>query len=203
MDNFNQLASEEIISQTASALETNGFKTIVVSTGAEAKQKALELIPEQSEVMTMTSVTLDSIGLAQEINESGRFNSVRAKFATMDPKAEAGAMRKLGAGPDYVIGSVHAISADGKVFIASATGSQLPAYAYGAGQVIWVASTKKIVADEATAHERIYQHVLPLESERAHKAYGVPGSAVRKLLSMYNENPGRITIILVKEDLGF
>jgi hypothetical protein len=204
MDNFTHLADQALIEKTISSLEANGFKAVVVNSSAEAKAKALELIPAGAEVMTMTSVTVDSIGLSEELNKSGKYNSIRAKFAQMDSKTQGLEMRKLGAGPEYTVGSVHAITSDGKVLIASATGSQLPAYAYGAMHVIWIASTKKIVADETSALKRIYEHVLPLESVRANQAYNITsGSSVNKILTMNKEVPDRITLILVKEDLGF
>ncbi len=99
---------------------------------------------------------------------------------------------------------MHAVTEDGKVLIASNSGSQLPAYAYGSGHVIWVVGAQKIVKNLDEGIKRIYEHSLPLESERARKAYGVPGSAVNKLLIINKEIiPGRITMILTKEKLGF
>ena len=113
-------------------------------------------------------------------------------------------MQRLGAAPEYVIGSVHAVTEDGKVIIASNTGSQLPGYAYSADHVIWVVGAQKIVKNVDEGIKRIYEYVLPLESERAHKAYGVEGSFVSKLLIMNREpNPNRIKIILIKEPAGY
>lgn len=201
---FSQLASDETIATAKQALEANGFAVIVVETNEQAKTQALSLIPDGSEVMNMTSVTLDELGISKEINESGKYDSVRNQLNKMDRATDKMEMQKLGAAPEYVIGSVHAITEDGHVLIASNTGSQLPAYAYGASHVIWVASTKKIVPDVETGKKRIYKYVLPLESERARKAYGAPGSAVRKLLLIDTEGQAdRITIILVKQVLGF
>lgn len=113
-------------------------------------------------------------------------------------------MQRLGATPEWVLGSVHAVTETGEALIASNTGSQLPAYAFGVGKVIWVVGTQKIVKDREEGLGRIYEHSLPLESERAKKAYGVPGSAVNKILIVNREvQPGRITMILVNERLGF
>lgn len=193
-------ASAETLSRTKAALEENGFAVIEAADGADAKQKALDLVPKGAEVMTMTSVTLDSIGLSEALNDSGKYDSVRDKLAaTEDPSMK----QKLGAAPDWAVGSVHAVTEDGRVLVASRTGSQLPAYAYGAQHVIWIVGTQKIARDVEEGMKRIYDYVLPLESERAKKAYGVSGSAVSKLLTMNEENPGRITIIFVPEALGF
>ena len=56
-------------------------------------------------------------------------------------------MRILGAAPDFVIGSVHAVTEQGQVMAASFSGSQLASYVSGAGSVIWVVGTQKLVRD--------------------------------------------------------
>jgi len=201
---YENIPSNDIISKTAKALEANNIKVFIAENSKDAKKKILELIPEGAEVMNMTSMTLDAINLSKEIEESGKFNSVRKKLMSMDRKTQNKEMQKLGTAPDFVIGSVHAVTQDGKVMIASASGSQLPAYAYGSEKVIWVVGAQKIVKNFDEGLKRIYEHSLPLESERAKIAYGVPGSAVNKLLIVNNEiKPGRITMIIVKEKLGF
>ncbi len=203
--NFGTPASEVSIKRAIDALKANGIDAIVATNAEDAKKKALELIPAGAEVMTMTSITLEKLGITKEINESGTYDSVRNKLNKMDRKTQGREMQRLGAAPEYTIGSVHAVSEDGKVFIASNTGSQLPAYAYGAGHVVWVVGTQKIVENQEAAMKRIYDYVLPLESDRANKAYNsTAGSAVRKMLIVNSEGtPGRITIIFVPEVVGF
>lgn len=201
---YNKIASDETIHRVIAALEKNGIKSLLVETAQEAKAKVLALIPKGSEVMNMTSITLETIGLDKEIMESGRYEAVKNKLMAMNRETESREMQRLGAAPQYAVGSVHAVTENGEVVIASNTGSQLPAYAYGADKVIWVVGAQKIAPDMAGAVKRIYDYVLPLESERAHKVYGVPGSAVNKMLTINKENdPERITIIFVKEVLGF
>lgn len=205
MGKWDELASDKIIQNTIKALQQNGIEAFVVGNSQEAKKKVLGLIPEGSEVMTMTSMTLDNIGLSEEINKTdGKFKPVRDKLYAMDRKTQGQEMNRLGAAPEYVVGSVHAVTEDGHVLITSNTGSQLPAYTYGALHIIWVVGAQKIVKNTDEGIKRIYEHSLSLESERAKKAYGVPGSAVNKILIVNKEiNPGRITLIFVKEKLGF
>lgn len=204
MNKWDTLASNEIVEKTAHALTEHGMKATIVETGADAKKLVAELIPEQSEVMTATSETLRTLGIPEEINESGRHNAVMPRLMQMNRETHHSEMQKIGAAPEYIIGSVHAVTEDGSVVIASNSGSQLPGYAYGSTKVIWVVSTKKIVKNLDAAMKRIYDHVLPLESERAKKAYGVPGSFVSKLLIFHREPaPDRVQVILVKEDLGY
>ncbi len=152
----------------------------------------------------MSSVTCTQIGLFKEIDESGRYDSVRAKFKKMDPKTQGREMKRLGAAPEWSVGSVHAVTQGGQLLMASASGSQIPAHAYGADHVVFVVGAQKIVMDAQDGIKRIYEYTLPLEDERAKKAYGM-GSAVNNLLIM-NANrfsPGRVTVILINEKIGF
>ena len=199
---FLTLANEETIVKTVEALIANGIEAYVFNSRDELKKKLFEMIPENAEIMTMTSVSLDTLGIPAEINDSGRFNSIRKKLGRMDKKTQGSEMRKLSAAPEYTIGSVHAVTENGEVMIASATGSQLPAYAYGASHVIWVVGTQKIVKDAYEAVERIYKYCLPLEDARAKKASGT-GSKVAKLLTIASESHGRITILFLNEEVGF
>lgn len=202
--NWKNIPDEATLAKTVSALQENGMDAIVVENGEEAKKHVLELFPQGAEVLTMTSVTLQDTGIVQEIDESDKYDSVRKKLNAMDRNTQGREMQKLGAAPDWSIGSVHAVTETGEVLIASNTGSQLSAYVYGAGHVIWVVGAQKVVTDKEEGMKRIYEYVLPLESDRARKAYGMPGSSVNKLLIVNKEvSPGRITVILVKEELGF
>ncbi len=204
MKSWETPATKKIIEKTMETLNKKGVTTYFVENRKEAKNKVFEILPKNAEVMDMTSVTLEKTGIAKEIQESGRYKSVRNKLNSMNKDIDGREMQRIGAAPEYVVGSVHAVTEEGDILIASATGSQLPAYAYGSGHVIWVVGVQKIVRDVDQAMKRIHEHSLPLESERARKAYGVPGSAVNKLLIIHNEaQQGRITIIFVNEVLGF
>lgn len=201
---YTKLASQDVIKKTIENLHKNGIDAYVAKNREDAKKKVFSILPKNAEVMTMTSVTLDTLGISAEINESDKYKSVKKHLASMDRKTHGSEMQKLGAAPEWTIGSAHAVTEDGKVMIASNTGSQLPAYAYGANHVIWVVGTHKIVKNIDEGFKRIYEHSLPLESERAKKAYGVSGSAVNKILIVNHENiQGRINIIFVPEVLGF
>lgn len=204
MRDWGKLATEKSVEKAIRNLEVNGINAVVVGNKEVARKKVLELLPQDAEVMNMSSVTIDSLELPKEINGSGNYDSVKNKLEKMDRKTQGSEMQKLGAAPQYAVGSVHAVTEDGKVLIASNTGSQLPAYSYGASQVIWVAGTQKIVANLNEAMRRIYDYVLPLESERVKKAYGMERSNVSKLLIINKEIlPDRLTLIFVKEKLGF
>ncbi len=202
MGKWDKLADKQAVEKTMRALKAHNIESYFVSSGSEARKKVLEILPKGAEIMDMTSVTLDTAGISKEIQESGKYNAVKPKL--YGNELEKREKKRLGAAPEWVIGSVHAVTEDGKILIASNTGSQLAAHAYGADNVIWVVGTQKIVKDVDEGMKRVYEHSLLLESDRARKAYGVPGSAVNKLLIVNSEaQPGRITVIFVDEAMGF
>jgi hypothetical protein len=202
-EKFGNLASDETVEKTADALRQNGFVVEIVNTGEEAKKRVLEILPEGAEVFTMSSQTLEQTSIASEINNSGKYNSVRNKLYEMDRNTQGREMAKLGAAPDWVVASVHAVTEDGHLLIASKSGSQLSAEAYAGGKVIFVVGTQKIVKDNQEGMQRIYEYCLPLEDERARKVYGMPSNVSKILIINKEIMPNRITLILVKEKLGF
>ena len=199
---FSKVASDVSIEKTKASLEANGFKVQVVENLTGAKAAVQKLIPNKAEVFTATSVTLDKAGLTEELN-SDKYTSVRNKFMPFygDPE-KAVEMRRIGSAADYAVGSVHAITQDGQVLIATATGSQIPNYVYGASNVIWVVGAQKIVSDLTEALDRIENYTYHLEDERAQAAYG-SHSSLNKILIYRKETGNRVTIILVKESVGF
>ena len=200
---FAELATDEQIRRTAEALEANNIHTLIAENGEEAKRLFFELVPEGSEVFLGASVTLEQLGIKDEIDRSGRFDALRPKMFAMDRKTQAREIRKLIGAPDYAAGSVHAVTENGQVLIASNTGSQLGPYASGAGNVIWVVGSQKLVRDLDEGLERIYEYCVPLEEEHMRQLYNT-STSVNKILIVNKEfRPGRITMIIVKDNLGF
>ena len=200
---FTKLASEERIARVAKALEANGMKTLVVETGTEAKKIVLDLVPQGAEVYVNQSQTLDKLGLREEFDQSGRYNAVRPKVLSLDRKTQADEIRKLRSSPDYMIGSVHAITETGQVLASSFGGSQLGAYAYGSAKVIWVVGTQKLVKDLDEGFRRIEEYSYPLEDARLLAVLGIHTAVGKTLIVNREMVPGRITIVLVKEELGY
>ena len=199
---FASLASDEKMKRTAKALEANGMKTLIAENGEEAKRLVLNIVPQGAEVYSNVSKTLEKIGLSAEFDTSGRYNAVRPKVLSLDRKTQSNEIRKLRTIPDYIVGSVHAITESGQVLTASGTGSQISAYAYGAAKVIWVVGAQKIVSDLNEGFRRIEEYSHPLEDARMQEAFGVH-SSLNKILVINRDTPGRITIVFVKENLGF
>ncbi len=199
---FSILASDDQIARTARALEANHIQAMVVETGEEARARVLGLIPPGAQVYNSASRTLETIGLASDIEQATNFQPVRPLLRALDRSTQQREIRRLSGSPDLLVGSVHAITEQGQVLIASATGTQLGAAAFGASRVIWVVGTQKIVRNLEEGFRRIQEYSYPLEDVRTRQVYGQP-SAINKVLVVNAELPGRITIILVKQNLGF
>ena len=196
-------SSDAAVQRTAEALEANGITVFRAATAAEAKRIVLGLIPEGSAVQRGASVSLDVSGISEEIDNSGRYRSLRQLISTMDRKTQADEIRRLGAAPDVMLGSVHAVTETGTLLAASMGGSQLGPYVSGAGRVILVVGTQKIVPDIEAGLRRIDEVAYPLEDARAMAAYGIH-SGVSKVLIINREiRPGRITVVLIDEAIGF
>jgi hypothetical protein len=197
------LASDAILEKTIQSLKTNGVDAMVVDTGEQAKAKVLELIPKGAEVMTRSSMTLETIGLIEAINTSGHFAAVKPKLMAMDRKTQSRDMQKLGTAPEWAVGSANAVTEEGQMIFASDTGSQIPAYAYGSAHIILIVGTQKIVPTLGAGMKRLNEYVIPLVDEQIQKKFG-RGTRMNKLLTVYGDRtPGRITVIFIKEALGF
>ena len=195
-------AEDARVRRTAVALEANGITVLRAGNGAEAKRIVLDLIPAGSQVHQGASQSLDASGITDEIERSGRYQPLRPRVFSMD-RAQADQIRRLSASPEIMLGSVHAITETGTLVAASVSGSQLGPYASGAGKVILVVGTQKIVPDLEDALRRIDEYAFPLEDARAQAAYGIH-SGVNKVLIVNREwTPGRITVVLCDEPLGF
>jgi hypothetical protein len=200
---FSPMASIEQIRAVASALERNGITCNLVDSGEEARMAVQSILPVGAEVYNNTSRTLEVIGVAEDIERSGQYQPLRPRLYQMDREMQDREMRQLAASPDWVVGSVHALTEEGSLLIASASGSQLAPIVSGAGHVIFVIGVQKIVSDFNTGLRRIYEYCFPLEDRRARQAYGVPSGVNNVLIINKAIFPGRISAILVNEPLGF
>lgn len=200
---FSEVASDERLASTAAALEGNGIRALLVGTGAEARSAVHSLLVDGAEVFNNTSRTLETIGVADDIERSGRYQPLRLRLYQMDREMQRREMRTVAAAPEYVVGSAHAVTEDGSLVIASASGSQLGPLVSGAEHVLLVIGGQKLVTDLETGLRRIYEYCYPLEDERARRAYGVPSGVNNILVINRVIAPDRVTAILVKERLGF
>lgn len=200
---FARIASDAQIERAARALEANNIHTLVVKTGAEARELVMDLLPEGAEVYANISKTLEKLGITEEIDRSGRYDAVRPKVLSLDRKTQGDEIRVLRARPKIIVGSVHAVTEWGQVLTASFGGSQLGPYASGSAKVIWVIGAQKIVKDLDEGFRRIEEYSYPLENARLLATLGVPTAVGKILITNREVVHGRTTAIIVKEELGY
>lgn len=200
---FTDPASAQSLERAAAALTEHGFTVEILDDAASARKRVEELIPEGAVVFTGASETLRLSGIDDDINAGGRYDSVKARSLQLDRVTQRDEIWRALSVPDVIVGSVAAVTETGSLVIGSASGSQLPGYAGAAARAIWVVGAQKVVPDVAAGLRRVEEHCLPLETERALKVYGVPSALNRVLILNAEPEPGRGTVLLVREPIGF
>ena len=197
------LADDTAIQRTIESLKAGNMEAMVVNSGAEALTKLKELLPDGAEIYNNTSETLDSIGFSEFVHENPKYRNLHDDLLAESDPGRQRDIRRRATLADYFIGSVQSIAETGEVVVASGSGSQIAAYVFNAGHVIWVAGTQKICAslDRAVARARGYtveRHDKWLVDQGRNPA------AIGKLMICEREAvAGRITVILIKESLGW
>jgi hypothetical protein len=191
------------LERAAAALTANNFAVEILDDAAAARTRIKGLIPEGASVFTGASETLRLSGIEEDINNSGRYDAIRSRSRTMDRATQRDEIWRLLSTPDVIVGSVAAVTETGSLVVASASGSQLPGYAGAAARVIWVVGAQKVVPDLPAALRRVEDHCLPLENDRAMKVYGRPSALNRVLILNAEPEPGRGTVLLLRQAIGF
>jgi hypothetical protein len=196
-------APAQRLERAAAALTAHGFAVEILDDAVAARTRIKDLIPEGASVFTGASETLRLSGIEEDINNSGRYEAIRPRGLAMDRATQMDEIRRMLASPDVIVGSVAALTETGSLVVASASGSQLPGYAGGSARAIWIVGAQKVVPDLSTALRRVEDHCLPLESARAQVAYGCPSAINRILILNAEPHPGRGTVLLLREAIGF
>ena len=186
----------------AGALERNGITCTVVDSGEEARQAVRSILPVGAEVYNNTSRTLEVIGVAEDIERSGLYQPLRPRLYQMDREMQGREMRQLSASPDWVVGSVHAVTEDGSLLLRRPAGAssvqsfpeRVTWYSSSVGRRSSPISTRDCDAYTSTAFLSRTEGQAGLRrsqrsQQRPHHQQG--------------GRPGRITAILVNEPLGF
>jgi hypothetical protein len=203
MTPFTDPAPAERLERAAAALTAHNFTVEILDNVAAARARVKDLIPEGASVFTGASETLRLSGIEDDITSSGRYDPVKGRTVAMDRATSARDIWAMISSPDVIVGSVAAVTETGSLVAGSASGGQLPGYAGGAGHAIWIVGAQKVVPDLSTALRRVEEHCLPLENARAMQAYGQPSALNRILILNAEPQPGRGTVLLLREAIGF
>ena len=200
----NHSISEKNLSKTKENLENHGINVIIVNTKEEAFNILKKSIPQGSEVMTGSSTTLQEIGFMDYYisNQHPWINLGSPIFLEKDPKKQY-EMRRKSVTAQFFLASVNAITEEGELVAVDGSGSRVGAYPFGAEKIVLVSGINKIVPSLNDAFDRIKNVVYPLESERAMKRYGRPARFGKWVIIENEIIKDRITLILVKQELGF
>ncbi len=205
---FRSLPTKERIGKVLDAVNLRGVKAQLAETREKALEMVKSMIPDGADVMTGASITLQQIGF-EDLLVSGKhpWHNLKEGILAEKDMAKQATLRKQGTLSEYFLGSVHAITEAGEIVIASATGSQLPAYAFSSSNVIWVAGAQKITPSMEMALKRIREYIVPLEDQHMKQLYGPKAATmIGKILIFERESPvihRNLNLILVNEVLGF
>ena len=205
---YNTLPPLERLQKAITAIQARGVSVALVETKEAALAQLQTLIPVGATVMTGASVTLQQIGFEALLMEGKHpWRYLKARINTENDPVKRAVLRKQATLADYYLSSVHAIAETGEILIASATGSQLPAYAFSSSNVIWVAGAQKVTPSLEAAFHRLRDYVLPLEDQHMKQLYGKESrSFIGKILVFEREAPylhRKVHLLLVNQVLGF
>jgi len=195
-------ASQAQLNTLAANLRDRNLEVVILDSAAEVKSAVMARIPDGVSVHSGKSKTLEDAGVFKELMESDRFDFIRRRTMKMDRATQGDEIRRLGSAPDVMLGSVQAVTEAGQLIVTSASGSQIGPYASGAGKLILVVGSQKVVPDLDAAFRRIQEYVFPWEDARLREQLGIGTAITRTLIIERDFRPGRTTVILVREPIG-
>jgi L-lactate utilization protein LutB len=201
---WNTLPPPEIVKNTAESLEARGIRVLLAENGDEALDLLKNLIPPGSEVMNGSSTTLIEIGY-QDLLESGKslWRDLRAEVISENNHEKRAELRRKAVGAEYFLSGANAIAQTGEIVACDATGSRVGAWPFAAKYLILVAGINKIVPFLPDAVMRVWEYAYKLEDARARRALGSPSTIGKCVILARESIPGRVTLILVREALGY
>lgn len=199
---FTDPATEVELEALAGRLRERNFEVVIVPNAAEAKAEVFKRLPDGATVHSGKSKTLEDAGIFEALMASDRWDFLRRRTGKMDRATQGDEIRRINSSPDVMLGSAHAVTESGQIVITSASGSQIGPIASGAGKLILVIGSQKVVPDLDSAFRRIEEHVFPYEDARLREAMNIGTKITRTLILDRDFRPGRTTIILVREPIG-
>lgn len=188
----------------AEVLENNGFSTRLAKNKLDAFELLKKEIPKGSSVTMGSSTTLDEVGIADFLKENPKdYKNYNAIVWSENDAEKRNNLRRESLLADVFVSSVNALTEDGALVAVDATGSRVGAMPFAAKKVVIVVGKQKIVKNLDSAFKRIKEEVFPREDARLLQAYGFNSTMAKWVIIERELEKGRITVILVDEELGF
>ena len=202
-EKWSRIPSEQDIAVSVAALEKNNITVFRVKDGVTTLEKIKELIPPGSEVMNGSSTTLIEIGYENLMNGQHNWLDLHTAIISENDERMRNELRRRSITSEYFLSGVNAIAQTGQILACDASGSRVGAWPFGAQNLILVSGANKIVPTLQDALKRIWDYAYPLEDARARKVYGTPSQIGKCVILAKEVRPGRTTLILIDEILGY
>jgi L-lactate utilization protein LutB len=192
------------VDKTVHEIEARGIKVLISRNAEEALDVLKKIIPPGAEVMNGSSTTLIEIGY-EEFITGGRsgWKSIHDLIKAENDNEKRADLRRKSVTADYFISGANAIASTGEIIACDASGSRVGAWPSAAGHLILVVGINKIVPTLNDALNRVREYAYRLENVRAQKVYGTPSVIGKCVILAHEKTEGRVTLILVREALGY
>ena len=201
----NALLAEKVIK----GLESRNMTGYYAATKEEAKELALQLIPEGCSVTMGGAMSAHEIGLVKALAE-GNYN-----FIDRDQYEDKRAAMLMAYDADVFLSSANAMTEDGVLVNIDGNSNRVSAIAQGPRKVVFIVGMNKVCKDIDGAMKRARNVAAPTNAQR----FGLSTPCAKTgscmnckspdticcqfLITRFSRHAGRIHVILVNDNLGF
>lgn len=194
------------------ALVKRGINSFYCATSDEARDKVLSKVKKGSIVSWGGSQTLSQTGIIEQLKK-GPFHIIDPAAAG-DKKERVEIYRKAFTSDVYFT-STNAITKDGKLVNIDGNGNRLAALMFGPSQVFVICGMNKVTEDEISALKRIRSIASPMNTQRLERktpcrktgfcsdCLSEDSICSHTVITRRSHIPGRITVVLIGESLGY
>lgn len=203
-ERWSRLPDDAALQAAVRAIERRNIRVVLLDSADRVRDALLELIPEGAEVMNGSSTTLIECGYPALLEENPKgWRDYHAVITAENDEEKRHELRRKAVAADWFLSSAQAIAGTGEVVGCDRTGTRVGAFPSAAGHLVLVAGTNKIAPTLDDALRRCREYALPLEVQRSQRVYGVPSQIGYVVIIEQEAVRDRVTLILVREQLGY
>ncbi len=193
-------------------LEKGNIKCHFAKDRQEARNIVMSMINKGDVIGYGGSSTLDECGIRDELRKKG-YNLLDWQKDGTTPEDKKKILEQTMTCDVFLSGS-NAVTMDGKLYNVDGRGNRVSALTFGPKKVIVVAGKNKLVRNLLEARERVDTIAGPLNARRLDRKTGCiaagfcvdcdsPERICRHYMVTDRQYPGRMSVIIVNENLGF